>query len=208
MNNPFSRLGEHLPGDKMKRPIPWKRLLWITAFILGMLAISAGLFYLLILLEDYFESPLEQFALYAYLIVFVTSLISNATIILPAPGLAIALAAAATWNPLWVVIAASIGGVLGETTGYLAGYFGRMVISKDLMGRYRQAEDWMRRYGPWAVFLFAIQPIFPFDLAGMAAGVLRMPLWKFWLACLAGKLPKYFLIIYLGSDFIQHIFLD
>ena len=185
------------------------RYLQIAAFVTSLAAISGGLAYMLFHFETYLERPLEQFALYAYLAIFITFLLSNATIIVPDFGLSlgIMLVAATKWNPIWVGVAASFGGALGELTGYYAGYFGRVSVAKDFLERYKRAEDWMKRYGPGAVFVAAVIPFVSiFDLVGMAAGALRMPLWKFLLACGLGKLPKYLFTIYVGAEFIRRIF--
>jgi len=47
-------------------------------------------------------------------------------------------------------------------------------------------------YWDWLLF-----PI-PFDLAGIVAGVLKMPIWKFLLLCVIGKILKMVLFAYLG----------
>ena len=41
------------------------------------------------------------------------------------------------------------------------------------------------------LFVFTLLPLFPFDAAGMAAGTLRYPIWKFLLVCWLGKFPLY-----------------
>ena len=49
----------------------------------------------------------------------------------------------------------------------------------------------------------AIVPSPLIDLAGVAAGALRMPVWQFQLWCLAGKLPKMILVAWLGTHSIE-----
>ncbi|MFC1968714.1 YqaA family protein [Chloroflexota bacterium] len=187
----------------------WSRLrgtLQAAAFIIGSLLLSLGLVRLLFLFEGYLKRPLEDFALYAYLVVFIVSMLSSATIIFPAPGVAILMAAAARWNPAWVALAASVGGTLGEVTAYYVGYWGSGVISRARSEAYERATVWMRRYGWVALSVFAFVPFFIFDLVGIAAGALRFPLWKFFLACYAGRLPRAFLEAYLGFQLFPFIF--
>ena len=56
----------------------------------------------------------------------------------------------------------------------------------------------MMRYGGVAIFLFALVPGLIFDLIAIAAGAVRFPFWKFFLASFAGRLPRSFLEAYLG----------
>jgi len=73
-----------------------------------------------------------------------------------------------------------------------------------------EKEDWyerimkaMQKYGVWMILLLAIIPNPFFDLAGIAAGVLRIPLWKFFLFCGIGKIIKMLVFSYSGSSLSQ-----
>ena len=56
--------------------------------------------------------------------IFLISLFSNATLILPVPGVLFTSAMGAVFNPYWVALAAGCGAALGELTGYVAGFSG------------------------------------------------------------------------------------
>ena len=140
---------------------------------------------------------LRSIAGYGYLGVFLASLISTATIFFPVPGGAVMIIAATIFNPAWVAVAAGTGAALGECTAYFAGYGGRVVIGGKQAQRYQKAETWMKRYGNGTIFFFALAPFLPFDLAGIAAGTLRFPFRKFFLATLAGRLVRAFIEVYL-----------
>ena len=62
-----------------------------------------------------------------------------------------------------------------------------------------------KRYGQWAVMVLAFIPNPFFDVAGMAAGMLKMPVWKFLLFCWIGSTGKMFLFAYFGAT-IKGIF--
>lgn len=164
-----------------------------VAFFLGVLGLSVAL---VLVFRLYLN--LEEFLLYGYLGIFLLTVVCSATIIFPLPGEALLIAAGGVLNPLWLGLVASIGGTLGELTGYLAGYWGRRIIAGEYQERYQQAERWMRRYGIPTVFVFALVPLLLFDLVGIAAGALRFPLWKFLLACWAGRLIRSLAEAYLG----------
>ncbi|MBE0415969.1 MAG: VTT domain-containing protein [Dehalococcoidia bacterium] len=146
---------------------------------------------------------LEGFERYGYLGAFLVAFIASTTVIFPIPGFIViwAMAASPAFSWAWVALAAAIGGGLGEFTAYLAGYVGAAVVTPEQSGWYQRAENWMRRYGGVTIFLLALVPVIPFDLAGIAAGTLRFPFWKFLLATLAGRLPRTFIecyLVYLG----------
>lgn len=125
---------------------------------------------------------------YGYLGVFLISLMGNATVILPAPSLAAVFAIGAVLNPVLVGLAAGVGEALGELTGFLAGYGGRAAVEDRVA--FQRLERWVGRYGLLVIFVLSVIPNPLFDLAGIAAGMLRFPLWQFLLSCWAGKTLK------------------
>jgi membrane protein YqaA with SNARE-associated domain len=74
---------------------------------------------------------------------------------------------------------------------------------------YLRAESWMKRWGMWAIMLFAFIPLVPFDIAGLASGALRFPVWKFMVAGWIGKSVKFILLLLLsvwGFQFVLRLF--
>lgn len=140
---------------------------------------------------------IKQFAVYGYPGVFLISLIGNATVILPAPSFAVVFAVGGALNPLAVGVAAGLGAALGELTGYLAGIGGRAVIENRTL--YHRLEKWMSKGGMLVVFLLAVVPNPAFDLGGMVAGALRMPVWQFLVAGWAGKSIRFALLALSGQ---------
>ncbi|MCX8126700.1 MAG: hypothetical protein N3E40_06165, partial [Dehalococcoidia bacterium] len=61
---------------------------------------------------------IQRFSPFVYAAVFVIALLNSATIIIPAPGIALIIALATQWNPVIVAIVASVGSSLGEMSGY------------------------------------------------------------------------------------------
>jgi len=179
-----------------------KRNKWLlaTIYIVIIIGISIGLYFLLRYLMAYFNLSVEGLATTAYLVVFVTTLISNASIIVPVPiFVAIMIAAASKWNPVLIALTASSAGTLGEITAYYVGYLGKKIIISENTPGYEKLVGWMKRHGPLGIFLLSLQPILPFDIAGLLAGASKLPLWKFILPCWAGKFPKYLVACYLGG---------
>ena len=148
---------------------------------------------------------LESMGSYGYVGVFLATFLSTTSIFFPVPGFIAVVVAAALFNPIWVALAATAGGALGEFTSYLVGYWGRAAIDLERWERYKRAENWMMRYGSFAIFLFALVPGLIFDLIAIAAGAVRFPFWKFMLASFAGRLPRSFLEAYLGWMILPRI---
>jgi len=131
--------------------------------------------------------------------IFLFSLLSNATLILPLPGVLFTSAMGAVFNPFWVAVAAGSGAALGEISGYLAGYSGQGLVERTAWSQ--RVEGWMRKYGSITVLLLAFIPNPLFDIAGITAGILKMPLQIFLFWCVIGKILK-MLVFALGGSFI------
>ena len=129
-----------------------------------------------------------------YPAVALLSFFSSASLFLPVPGLAVVCAAGYALSPIAVALLAATGMALGELTGYLAGFSGRGFIARGRM--YQKLEEWMRRRGGWVLFVFAVIPNPFFDAAGMAAGALRYPVWRFLAVIWCGKLVKTLAVTY------------
>jgi membrane protein YqaA with SNARE-associated domain len=123
----------------------------------------------------------EEFAAYGYPGIFLIALMANATVFLPAPGVAVVFAMGSIFNPLGVALAAGTGGAIGELSGYLAGFSGQAIVENTQI--YNRISPWVQKYGVWAILVLSAIPNPFFDLAGIAAGVAKIPVWKFLLFC-------------------------
>jgi membrane protein DedA with SNARE-associated domain len=134
------------------------------------------------------RNRVQQFAGLGYPGVFLIALLANATVLLPAPGVAVIYALGAIFNPIGVGLAAGTGGALGELSGYLAGFSGQAVIER--MEIYNRIQPWVKRYGGWAILVLSAIPNPFFDVAGIAAGIAKMPLRTFLFFTWIGQLIK------------------
>ncbi|CAG1016707.1 hypothetical protein ANAEL_05779 [Anaerolineales bacterium] len=139
----------------------------------------------------------DEFAAYGYPGIFVIMLMANATVILPAPGVAVVFAMGNVFNPMLVALAAGTGGAIGELSGYLAGFSGQAVVENTQA--YSRVQPWVQKYGVWAILVLSAIPNPFFDLAGIAAGVAKIPIWKFLLFCWVGQLIKMTMFAYAGA---------
>jgi membrane protein YqaA with SNARE-associated domain len=144
-----------------------------------------------------FREQARELARFGYAGIFFFSILANATIILPAPQLAVIFAMGGVLPPLGVGLAAGLGATLGELSGYLAGFSGQAVVENRAL--YDRLEGWMKRYGAATIAVLGFLPLPFFDLAGIAAGVLKMPVQTFLFWCAVGKIPKMLLVAYAGA---------
>lgn len=150
---------------------------------------------------------IQSLQAYGYPGIFLFSILANATILVPVPGVVFTSAMGAVFNPLWVSIAAGAGAAIGELSGYLAGFSGQAVVEKS--ERYKKVTRWMEKYGDVTIMVLAFIPNPLFDLAGMIAGILKMPVWKFLIYCVIGKILKMMMFAYAGDwvmGLVEHLF--
>jgi uncharacterized membrane protein YdjX (TVP38/TMEM64 family) len=147
------------------------------------------------------RDKVDQFKEYGYLGVFLVALLANATVLLPAPGIAIIYAMGAVFNPFGVGLAAGTGGAIGELSGYLAGFSGQAVIERTDV--YNRIHPWVDKYGGWAIMILSAIPNPFFDVAGIAAGIAKMRLRTFLLSTWVGQLIKMTLFALAGRYSIE-----
>lgn len=145
----------------------------------------------------------EDFAAYGYPGIFLIALMANATVFLPAPGVAVVFAMGSIFNPIGVALAAGTGGALGELSGFLAGFSGQAVVERTDI--YNRIHPWIEKYGGWAILVLSAIPNPFFDIAGVAAGMAKMNVWRFLLFCWIGQLIKMAMFAYAGAYSIDWI---
>ncbi len=146
-----------------------------------------------------FRDQVKKLESYGYIGIFLISIAANATIIIPLPGVAFTTAMGAIFNPFGVAVAAGLGAAIGELSGYLAGFSGQAVMERAQL--YDRLTTWMKQHQNLAYLAIALLAFIPnplFDLAGMASGALKLPLWKFLSAAVIGKIGKMLMFAYLG----------
>jgi uncharacterized membrane protein YdjX (TVP38/TMEM64 family) len=195
----FHFLRQRMLSNEERRKY-WSIRLARAAAVIIVIAVSVFVFAV--------RDDVEKFARFGYIGIFLFTLLTYATVILPAPGVTVVFAMGAVLNPLWVGIAAGVGAALGELTGYAIGYSGRALIENVVL--YRRIRDWMKQSW-WKTFVglvvLSAVPNPAADLAGIAAGVLRIPISRFLLALLVGETIKMWLFAYGGAhsiDWITH----
>jgi membrane protein DedA with SNARE-associated domain len=177
-----------------------KRIIPLSGLILAVV-IVAGVGYSYFQFPDFFKQ--DNIVKFGYAGVFIISVILNATIIIPVSNMTIILALGAALPMPWLVgVVGGIGAVIGEMTAYVAGRSGRNLVAGNKV--YVRVERWVKKRGWIAIFFLSAVP-FVFDVVGIIAGALRMPVWEFALPTWAGRTVSYTIVAYLGA-YGMHLF--
>lgn len=173
----------------MERLKPWQLNTLRLLSLLLVIGISVYIFTI--------RNQAEKFAAYGYPGIFLICVLANATVLLPAPGVAVVFAMGSIFNPLAVGVVAGTGSAIGELSGYIAGFSGQVIAERTPL--YDRITSWMQNYGWLTILILAAIPNPFFDLAGMAAGALKMPIGKFLLWDMLGKIIKMLVFAYAGA---------
>jgi membrane protein YqaA with SNARE-associated domain len=183
------------PTSRPKPSSFWTGKLFRILVVFLVLGISVAIFG--------FRHRFAELAAIGYSGIFLVSLLGNATIILPAPSLALVFAMGSALPPTLVGLAAGAGEALGELTGYAAGFGGQAVVEDQKT--YERLKVWMQQRGGITIFVLSAIPNPFFDIAGIAAGTLGYPLWRFWLFCWLGKTIKTTAVAWAGAQSLTFI---
>ena len=170
---------------------------------------------------------IERLEQHGYLGLFLISIFAGSPIPIPSPSMILTFTLGSILNPVLVALVSGFGNAIGNALVYATGrggllFFQNLGVSQQSedkppsrIGRFlrilrmpRMAE-FARRRMLWAVFILSIypNPILTPIILGM--GAKRYNFWKFFVACLAGKIVQCLILSYLG-DFglrsLLHIF--
>lgn len=174
-----------------------RRVVLTVLGVAGVLALNLAAY--LALTQPAAQEAIEGLARVIYPGAFLLAFLANVTVLIPIPYNGVLLAVLGEAPLPWLAAGlAALGSVLGELTGYAAGRAGRVATAatrpvtwaSERMGSTRRAFGFL--------FLVAAVPNPLFDMAGLAAGTLRIPLRVFLVAVFLGRLLRFLAFAYLG----------
>jgi membrane protein YqaA with SNARE-associated domain len=147
---------------------------------------------------------------YRYPGIFLISFFGALSIFFPIPYTVVIfwLGGNEAFNPFLIAVVAGVGSAIGELLGYTLGFYGRKVLSEE---RSRKMEFMVKvfdRFGPIAIFLFALTPL-PDDLIFIPLGIMHYNFLRAFVPAWIGKTCMNFIVAYgghLANEFIKSIF--
>jgi membrane protein YqaA with SNARE-associated domain len=149
---------------------------------------------------------------------FLAAVIGNASLFLPLPvDLLIIPLSSVDYFGLGVItpfilgLIVALGASIGEFSGYFVGLAGIKSfesMKKKEVEKLKLLKEKLEVVGIPLIAFFAFTPL-PFDLIGIAAGLSKYSKKKFFIGCLAGKIPRYIILAYagyFGISFIMQFF--
>lgn len=180
------------PSSSKPKERWWRR--WWKPISIGFAAIVLNV------LAYYVLPPrfVHRLGFMGYLGAFVVAAIANATVLVPVPYYPVIARLAQVLNVWGVIIAAAAGSALGESVAYLVGRSGKEIMQET------RVSGWMQRQmrHPWrawlVLFALAAPPNPAFDVVGLLAGALDIPLWLFLSSVFLGRIIRMSLVAFGG----------
>jgi membrane protein DedA with SNARE-associated domain len=139
--------------------------------------ILAVIFYVLAFVIAFAPEP---FLKYGYLGIFVYNLFGPGTFLVPT--------ASRYFGIFGVALATALGMAINDSISWLAGKNGDIVFKRGK--RVEKIEAYIKKYGPFALFFWALIP-FPYDFIAVIAGYLKMPFWRFLIPTFLGRMLRF-----------------
>lgn len=138
-----------------------------------------------------FRNQIKAMVSGGYVGLFLSCLLTNMAILIPAGSTMLVVIASSLLNPLLCILIGSIGAVIGEQSGYLCGIFNSRANASDKSSQSSKWECWMKHKSWLKVFAAAAIPLPFFDIVAINAGSIRMSWNQYTIATLCGKMMKY-----------------
>jgi membrane protein YqaA with SNARE-associated domain len=164
--------------------------------------------------EEIIEQLIVNFGLFGF---FFASIIANASIILPIPidlvvfgyfgYLGFQPTGIDIIYPFIVGLVVGTGAAIGELSGYFIGLMGIKSfekMKKSEVENINHLKEKIANAGIPIIAFFAFTPL-PFDAVGLAAGLIKYSIKKFFIGCWVGKVPRYIIIAYAGLFGVQFV---
>ncbi len=106
-------------------------------------------------------------------------------------------------SPFWLIFFASIGNILGAVVNWVLGRKFEQLKSKKWFpvttGQLERASRWFQRFGVWSLLL-SWMPILG-DPLTLAAGLLGVRFWRFFILVTIAKISRYIVVAILVLNF-------
>lgn len=173
-------------------PPRWR--LWLRPVLIGLAVAVANLAVFLLLPP----ALLAQLGNFGYLGAFVSAAFANATVIVPVPYYPLLIRLGQAFDPWGVVLAAAAGSVVGELVAYFVGRSGRQAVAQTAFYHWVQRQLSHPWRAPLVLFALSAPPNPFFDVAGLLAGALGVPLWVYVVSTFLGRIVRMATVVFVG----------
>lgn len=185
-------MSEPLPSSAQSAFPGWRR--WVRPLLVILAVALLNVLAYLILTPE----RIELLGTLGYASAFTVAGIANATVVIPVPYYPIIARLGQVFDVWGVVLAAAAGSALGESVAFFVGRAGQGTARKTRF--YIWVQDQLHH--PWraalVLFLLAAPPNPAFDVAGLLAGALGLPLWLFLGSVFLGRLIRMGMVVLVG----------
>ncbi len=147
----------------------------------------------------------QEIARFGYAGLFLVVFLSSSTVLIPFIAIEpLIFFAGSLLDPVAVGLVAGLAAGLGEMVGYYSGRLGEKIIFRERKWgpRVDLFKSRFKRFGFFAVFLFAAVPLLPYDVVGLYCGAMKYDVRKFFAATLAGKTVRTLALAIIGSQIL------
>ena len=144
---------------------------------------------------------IRKLAVAGYAGLFAACFLTNATVFLPASGIAFTISASTALNPLYCTIVGGIGTACGELISFYCGRAGKKAVEGTDI--FLKIQKYIEKYGVLTVWLFAFLPLPLFDFVGVTAGASKMSLPKYIISCAIGKIMKMMVYVFMIQRYLK-----
>lgn len=142
--------------------------------------VLAAIFYLLAFVIAFAPGPFLKFG---YLGIFVFNLFGPGTFLVPV--------ASRFFSVLGVSLVTALGMAINDSVSWLAGKNGDIFFKRGR--RVERVERYIKKYGPFALFFWALVP-FPYDFIAVIAGYLELSFGRFMWPTFLGRFCRFLIL--------------
>lgn len=134
--------------------------------------------------------------------VFIIGAMTAQMFLIVIPSVALMVVSALAYGPWWGSVISYGAVVVAATIAYFIGVHANNVFIDKLIGEKneKKVENYIQKYGSWAIVLFRLSPFLSNDAISFVAGIGQMRYLKFIIATSVGIIPLIAMIAYLGKD--------
>jgi membrane protein YqaA with SNARE-associated domain len=187
------RMDDTTSAEAAPPPPRWRAWLRPAAVGLLFLALNVAVYYLI-------PADLgDRLGALGYAGASIVTFAANASVVVPVPYFPLLIRLGQTLPWPGVILAGAVGSALGESVAFFVGRAGRGAAQETRFYRWvqRQLRTPARAF---AVLLALSAPPNPaFDVAGLLAGAMGVPLWMFLVAVFLGRIVRIALVLLAGN---------